>query len=29
MDNKGNWKSFTISDKISILAQVDAYIGTC
>jgi hypothetical protein len=28
MDNKGKWKSFTISDKINILAQVDAHIGT-
>jgi hypothetical protein len=28
MDNKGKRKSFTISDKINILVQVDAHIGT-
>jgi hypothetical protein len=28
MDNKGKRKSFTISDKINILAEVDAHIGT-
>jgi hypothetical protein len=28
MDNKGEQKSFTISDKINILAQVNAHIGT-
>jgi hypothetical protein len=28
MDNRGKWKPFTISDKINIFAQVDAYIGT-
>jgi hypothetical protein len=28
VDNKGKWKSFRISDKINILAQVDARIGT-
>jgi hypothetical protein len=28
VDNKGKRKSFTISDKINILAQVDAFIGT-
>jgi hypothetical protein len=27
MDNKGKWKSFT-SDKINILAHVDAHTGT-
>jgi hypothetical protein len=29
MDNKGKWKSFTIRDKINILAQIDVHIGTC
>jgi hypothetical protein len=31
MDNKGNWKSFTISDKMNILAHVDAHTdaGMC
>jgi hypothetical protein len=28
MDNKGKRKSFTVSDKINILAEVDAHIGT-
>jgi hypothetical protein len=28
MDNKGKWKSFTISDKISVLVQVDGHTGT-
>jgi hypothetical protein len=28
MDNKEKPKSLTISDKINILAQVDAHIGT-
>jgi centromere protein B len=28
MDNKGKWKLFTISDKINILAQVDAHTDT-
>jgi hypothetical protein len=28
MDNKGKPTSFTISDKIYILAHVNAYIGT-
>jgi hypothetical protein len=27
MDNEGKRKSFTICDKINILAQVDAHIG--
>jgi hypothetical protein len=27
MDNKGKWKSFT-NDKINILMQADAHIGT-
>jgi hypothetical protein len=26
MDNKGKWKSFTISNKINILAQADAHM---
>jgi hypothetical protein len=29
MDNKGKPKSLRVSDKINILAQVDAHIGTC
>jgi hypothetical protein len=28
MDNKGKHKSLAVSDKINILAQVDAHIGT-
>jgi hypothetical protein len=28
MDNKGKWKSFTVSNKINILAQADAHIGS-
>jgi hypothetical protein len=28
MDNKGKLRSFTISNKINILVQVDAHIGT-
>jgi hypothetical protein len=28
VDSKGKRKSFTISDKINILAQIDALIGT-
>jgi hypothetical protein len=29
MENKEKRKSFTISDKINILAEVYAHIGTC
>jgi hypothetical protein len=29
MDNKGKLKSITVSDKINILVQIDAHIGTC
>jgi hypothetical protein len=29
MDNTGKRKSFTTSNKINILAHVDACIGTC
>jgi hypothetical protein len=28
MDNKRKWKSFTVSDKINILGEVDALVGT-
>jgi hypothetical protein len=29
MDNKGKHKSLPISNKINILSQVAAHIGTC
>jgi hypothetical protein len=29
MGNKGEWKPFTVSDKINIRVQVDAHIGMC
>jgi hypothetical protein len=29
MDNKGKWKSITVSDKMNILVEIDAHIGTC
>jgi hypothetical protein len=29
MDNKGKWKSITVSDKMNILVQIVAHIGTC
>jgi hypothetical protein len=29
MDKRGKLKSFTISDKINIIAEVDEHVGTC
>jgi hypothetical protein len=29
VDNKGKLKSFIISDKINIIAQVNVRVGTC
>jgi hypothetical protein len=29
MDNKGKPKSHTVSDKINVVVQFDAHIGTC